>query len=236
MPANAWRNVPDVSLAAASHDGYLVFQGHTSTRLGLMVVGGTSASTPSFAGLMALVLQKTGSPQGNANTVLYPMAQNQYLANGPAVFHDITSGNNAVPGFTGYQAVGGYDRATGLGSVDANEMVNNWGVPVIPAFSLRIFSGPSLLTISRRPPQAVALQVVPVNGFNATVHLACAGLPRGVQCQFSPASDLLVSATTNASLTFTAAHLAPPGVYRVTVLARSAGFPLRSQTVLLTVR
>jgi pseudomonalisin len=43
------------------------------------------------------------------------------------VFHDITAGNNSVPGVTGYAAGPGYDLATGLGSVDANVLASSWG-------------------------------------------------------------------------------------------------------------
>ena len=54
-------------------------------------VGGTSASSPAFAGIMALVNQKYGR-QGQANFVLYPLAT-QF----PAAFHDVTVGTNSVP-------------------------------------------------------------------------------------------------------------------------------------------
>ena len=41
-------------------------------------VGGTSAAAPAFAGIMALVNQKTGQRQGNANFVLYQLVQEKY--------------------------------------------------------------------------------------------------------------------------------------------------------------
>jgi hypothetical protein len=71
-------------------------------------VGGTSGSAPSFAGIMALVNQKTGQRQGVANYVLYSLAQaekatiancNSNSATPPAatcVFNDVTKSNNAV--------------------------------------------------------------------------------------------------------------------------------------------
>ena len=128
VPADGHRDIPDVSLTAAIHDGYLVESVyHHSTAL--LVVGGTSASSPSFAGLMALVVQKTGQRQGNANVALYQLGTAQYGAAGAAVFHDTTSGNNSVPGLTGYSCTTRYDLATGLGSVDANALVTNWPVP-----------------------------------------------------------------------------------------------------------
>lgn len=126
VPNDSVRDVPDVSLSAAGHDGYLVYQNG-----GLYSVGGTSASSPSFASLLALVLQQQGGTrQGNANTVFYPMGNNQYAGSGaPAVYHDIATGDNTVPGVTGYSAVTGFDLATGLGSVNVNNPVLNWGVP-----------------------------------------------------------------------------------------------------------
>jgi large repetitive protein len=130
------RALPDVSLAAASgHDGYLfcfqrVCQGGNS----FFLVGGTSASSPSMAGIMAIIDQKTGSKQGLANYVLYSIAKGENFNNcnsssrtNPATgtscsFNDITVGNNTVPGATGFNATAGFDLATGLGSVDANNV------------------------------------------------------------------------------------------------------------------
>lgn len=84
--------------------------------------------------MLALLEQKIGSRLGNVNYVLYKLAATKYST----VFHDITEGNNAVVctqgtpncgtnGFTtGYDAGTGYDMASGLGSVDAAQMVANW--------------------------------------------------------------------------------------------------------------
>jgi hypothetical protein len=96
--------------------------------------GGTSAAAPTMAGALALVEQKTGSRLGQADYVLYQLAQSKYST----VFHDVTEGNNSVVcasdspncggnGFlTGYNAGTGYDQASGLGSIDVAQMVNNW--------------------------------------------------------------------------------------------------------------
>ena len=126
------RYVPDVSLSAALHDGYFTcLVGACSA--GFSYAGGTSVSTPAFASIMALVLQHTGSRQGNPNFHLYPLSAI------PGVYHDITSGSNAVrcvvgssdcdattQKMKGYSAGPGYDLATGWGSVDVNALVTNW--------------------------------------------------------------------------------------------------------------
>jgi uncharacterized protein (TIGR03437 family) len=101
-------------------------------------VGGTSCSSPSLAGILALLnqyLAKNGVQTlpglGNINPQLYRLAQSS-----PSAFHDITSGNNIVTcaqgtpdcltGSFGYSAGAGYDMATGLGSIDANALFTQW--------------------------------------------------------------------------------------------------------------
>jgi hypothetical protein len=135
------RAIPDVSLAAAGgHDGFLTCDTGSCEQHSFAVFGGTSVSSPSFAGIMAIVDQKIGKRQGLANYVLYALAKNETFGNcnsanrinpatpNPAacVFNDTTTGNNTVPGQVGSSAVAGYDLATGLGSVDANNLVNAW--------------------------------------------------------------------------------------------------------------
>ena len=132
VPSDGKRDCPDVSLAAAGYTGYIIVQGHTTGTTGLGAVGGTSAASPSFAGLMALVVQKQGGTgQGNANPRFYQLGNAQYGSAGTAVFHDVTTGNNSVPSVTGFSAGTGYDLATGLGTVDANALVNAWAVPSV---------------------------------------------------------------------------------------------------------
>lgn len=119
VPADGKRDIPDVSLTASGHDGYRV-----RTEEKWYVFGGTSASSPAFAGIMALIVQKTGQRQGNANPRFYQIGNAQYGSGGAVVFHDTTSGSNSVPGVTGFPCTAGYDLATGLGSVDATALVN----------------------------------------------------------------------------------------------------------------
>ncbi|HYL11040.1 MAG TPA: Ig-like domain repeat protein [Candidatus Acidoferrales bacterium] len=152
------RGVPDVSLTAALHDGYLVCFGGSCAggAQSFLVVGGTSASSPSFAGIMAIVDQKIAGPspasplagrQGLANYVMYLLAAaekftacNSSNRTNPAtpaasqcVFNDVTAGNDSVPGQTGFNTASGYDLATGLGSVDATNLVNAWAASTFQA-------------------------------------------------------------------------------------------------------
>ncbi len=130
VPSDGMRDVPDVALTAAGHDGYLIASGGQ-----IGSVGGTSASSPSFAGLMALIVQKMGNqPQGNANLRLYQLGNAQYRSAAPAVFHDVTTGNNTVPSAAGFSCGVGYDPCTGLGSADATALVNHWAA--CPAITL----------------------------------------------------------------------------------------------------
>jgi pseudomonalisin len=86
--SNGMRAVPDVALTAASHDGYMICENGN-----WYVIAGTSAASPSFAGIMAVVVQKqAGAGQGTANPTLYGLLD---ASTNP--FHATPSGNNAVP-------------------------------------------------------------------------------------------------------------------------------------------
>jgi len=169
VPADSVRDIPDVSLFASNGflgSFYIICEADLSPT-GMCDLnppfedfagfGGTSVSSPAFAGILALVNQKTHTRQGNANFVLYKLAAEQNPANcnvngnailttAPAascIFNDITADTNAVPCaagspncgtegtlpigvLTGYNSGVGYDLTTGLGSVNATNLVNNW--------------------------------------------------------------------------------------------------------------
>ncbi len=149
IPAANARYLPDVALASAGNNPYLVCIDGSCTpnsrgQFNFEGVYGTSASTPSFAGIMALVNQATHSRQGVANGTLYSLAAAQNFTNCNAsntatlpsstcIFNDVTIGANAVPGEQNYNtanetypAAVGYDLASGLGSVNATNLVNAW--------------------------------------------------------------------------------------------------------------
>lgn len=170
-PADNVRDIPDVSLFAANglwNHFYLFCDsnggdcqaGHPEN---WGAAGGTSFSSPIFAGILALVEQNTGSRQGLANTELYALAAQEFGTTGNAkcnsslgtkgasscIFHDVTTGDFDVPcvgknncydpsGQYGvssvsntayepaYKAHAGWDYTTGIGTVDAANLVNAW--------------------------------------------------------------------------------------------------------------
>jgi subtilase family serine protease len=123
IPGTA-RGVPDVAADASGHTGMAlaISVGHGQIAIGNS--GGTSASAPFWAGIIALADQYAGHSLGFVNPALYAIAR------GPryhAAFHDITKGNNTVEfppqTFRGYNAAPGWDPVTGLGSPDASVLI-----------------------------------------------------------------------------------------------------------------
>ncbi|HEV2721463.1 MAG TPA: protease pro-enzyme activation domain-containing protein, partial [Thermoanaerobaculia bacterium] len=231
VPSTNARFVPDVSLTAAGHDGYLVVQGHTSTVSGLGAVGGTSASSPSFAGLMALVNQKTATSWGNANTKFYSLANAQYASGGTVIFHDVTSGNNSVPGVTGFSCGTGYDAVTGVGTVDANSLVNNFNGTPTPDFS--ISASPTSVSVAQGANGTSTITTSVSGGFNNAVSLSSSGAPAGTTVSFSPAS-IAAPGSGSSTMTMTVGSGTAAGTYSITVTG-TGGTTTHSTSVSLTV-
>ncbi len=229
VPSDNHRHLPDVSIAASTHDGYLIYMSG-----GLYVAGGTSASSPSWAGVIALVNQHSGKTQGNANPTLYGLLQRQ-LTGGPAVFHDISSGDNNVPGLTGFTAATGYDQATGLGTPDAMMLVQHWSdSAVVPpaAPSLALSLAASSASVTGGSSVQVKVSTTIGGGFKSAVTLSVGGLPKGLTAAWSPTSIASPGAGSSA-LTLTAASSIAAGSYALTVTATGGGL---TQTASLTVK
>jgi len=237
VPADGQRDVPDIALAAGpNHNGYLLCvndpnvsppqlpctNGFLDSTGGPNVAGGTSFGAPTFAGVVAILNQKTGSRQGNINPALYALS-----AANVGAFHDITSGNNIVPcdratvdcpqsgtAQYGFSAGPGYDLVTGLGSIDAAALVNNWSSanPTTPDFSMfgdtvaisaAGGSGTSTITVDGR------------NGYSGTITFTCAAssLTAKIGCTVSGGPITLSSGTPSGTVTLSvttaAAALAP---------------------------
>lgn len=184
VPNDGVRDLPDLSLnAGASHDGTLLcVEGSCQTVKAngqtilenAAVVGGTSVSAPGMAGIMALIEQKNGTFQGLANFNFYKLAHKDTLANcnanklidptqpGNCFFRDVTSGTNAVPIVPGYPARAGYDRSSGLGSVNAAKVVAGWSTVPKLASTTTLSSGP--ISAQHGHPVPISVAVTPKSG------------------------------------------------------------------------
>ena len=105
------RGLPDVSAAADPSTGYATFVNGQ-----WLVVGGTSAVAPLYAGLVARINQERGRSSGSINPSLYK--------NGAAGFNDILSGNNSTFLLHGYAASPGWDAVTGWGTPGGVALLN----------------------------------------------------------------------------------------------------------------
>lgn len=120
IPTDIFRDLPDVSFFASdgflSSSAYLVCASDISAcsfsskgSITFLEVGGTSVATPTMAGVMSLINEKTGADQGNPNAELYALAAKQTYSNcssergngspvttGSCLFNDIDTGTNAM--------------------------------------------------------------------------------------------------------------------------------------------
>jgi hypothetical protein len=190
------RLVPDiVNISASGHDATLIcydsicYTSSTATLGNAGLVGGTSVATPVQASIQALINQRNGGRQGNINYYLYKLAAAQYNSSTTACqvplgtptsttvtlpaascnFHDIITGNNAVPtAATGTASIGfaagvGFDAASGLGSMNVTNVANNWAsvafTGTTTTFTLTPASG-----VKHGASQTVAITVAPTAG------------------------------------------------------------------------
>jgi hypothetical protein len=142
------------------------------------VSGGTSATAPSFAAVLSMLVQQSGARLGLINPNLYTLASISSNA-----FHDITSGNNIVPcegatpncsstvaavfGTLGYSAGVGYDQVTGWGSADAYNMVTEWND------DFAMTPTPTTLTINPGSSGTSTINISPHGTFTGTVSFTC---------------------------------------------------------------
>ncbi len=133
-PIGSMRGVPDVGFEASATTGALIYIslpprgqsgiicGSAPCSTGWYVVGGTSLSSPAFAGLVAIADQINGGGLGPINPALYKIGADstRYAKD----FFDVTTGNNQLdPSIPGYPATPGWDPVTGLGTPNAANLV-----------------------------------------------------------------------------------------------------------------
>ena len=207
IPTDGKRHIPDVSFFAGaglwqsayiicvSADGTCFTSTSASSTQTGEEIGGTSVATPAMAGVMALINQKAGSPQGNPNAELYQLAAKQTYSSctsetgkssSGCYFNDIDAGTNAMacasgaPNCTvsttadaygvisGFGAGAGYDNATGLGSLNVANVVNAWASSI---------TGTTTDTVSVAPASS---SIVSNQSLNVTISIAgSSGTPTG---------------------------------------------------------
>ncbi len=271
VPNDSVRDVPDISFFAAdgfvSGSFYIVCQQDQDPNgatagcnlsapfTDFVGVGGTSSGAPAFAGIMAMVNQKTASQgQGNANYILYRLAASETgncnSSSGSAstcVFNDITKGNNSVPcevgslncgnttsntdilvsGATaGFTTGTGYDLATGLGTLNAYNLVQDWSSVSFTATNTVLTLNPTTLTHGASVTAGVTVTPDPVVASSTRPEdvTLLSDTPNGSIGPLLTGSGNNASYTfnlnTNGTLTGTTTYL-PGGTYQVT--ARYAG-------------
>jgi subtilase family serine protease len=118
------RGAPDVSYNADPAKGYAVYDSlGVKGSGGWLQVGGTSAGTPQWAGLIAIANSMRAAARkahlSSTNNSLYSIAKSGMATN----FHAVTQGDNGNCGAV-CNATAGYDYITGLGTPQAKEIVS----------------------------------------------------------------------------------------------------------------
>ncbi|MGA8345791.1 MAG: protease pro-enzyme activation domain-containing protein [Candidatus Sulfotelmatobacter sp.] len=270
VPLDGVRDLPDVSLFASNgfnNSFYIICEADAGffgfsepcslTNFSFLGIGGTSASAPAFAGIMALANQKMAAlglseRQGNPNYILYKLAaQNGASCNSSTasvsgnscIFYDITQGNNSVPCYLNtpncspaaagadfgvlidpnnpanpaWLTTPGYDTATGLGSVNANNLINQWSTATYTP-STTTLTNLSPASVTHGQPVSVSITVSPQSGSGTpTGAVALMATPAGQNLGLGdfPLNNGVASGTTS---------LLPGGTYNVT--AHYAGDPV----------
>lgn len=258
------RWVPDISLLASPNlPGYIyctpenpdaATPDYTSTCASgiatavsnFSIVGGTSASSPIFAAIVALLNQSLNTPSGSGlgdiHKTLYTIAAEANHGNG--AFQPVTNGNNQVycqpgtpanqpsaiqcpagasDGPIGYLASNadtntGYNLVTGLGSVDVAKFVSAWAASQA-SFALSA-SAINPTTVAAGNSVTATITVAPSSGsnFSGTVSFSCAN-QTGISCSFSPTTVTGGSGPTTVTISV-AANVAA-GATSVTVTGTS---------------
>ncbi len=219
IPSGTTRDLPDVSFFASngflgsaslicvSEVGSCTYSSTTENTA--QEVGGTSVASPAMAGVMAMINQKAGAPQGSPNAELYALAAKQTYASCTAetvkassscYFNDIDTATIAMPCqpttpnctlahttdtvavLPGYAATAGFDLATGLGSLNVANVVNAWPAATAPAGTTTVTVTPSATSIAVLQPLIVTVAVAGASPApTGTITLVGPGFAGGVQ-------------------------------------------------------
>ncbi len=176
VPNDGKRDVPDLSLIASPNFPGSFFVASRSCanaktgctgKGGLIdgMIGGTSLSAPTFAGIANLISQATGAGLGNMDPTIYSLANHDLAGSG---FRDVTTGNNTFNGVSGFTAGADYDLCTGWGTIDAATFVAAYAATL---------PGPATVTLS---PPSLSFARVRV-GSTSRPKFVTIGVPKGQQ-------------------------------------------------------
>ena len=211
--SNGMRQLPDVSASADPIDGYAIYCSVTasgcSTSTPWIMVGGTSAAAPLWAGIatdLNQYLTAHSKPTlGSASAALYGLFNTAQPY--PAYF-DVTLWDNLY-----YPATAGYDLATGIGTPDVWNMARDL---LAGSFgnTFSISANPSSFPIVQGGGGSTTVYTTVTSGSPATVNLTVSVFPAGLTASVSPSSITAGGATT---LNVSAASPAATGIYNVTI-------------------
>jgi subtilase family serine protease len=217
IPSGSFRLVPDISMSASPNNAAFLYCSSDSTvgvtgscsngfrdanNVYLTTAGGTSFDVPIFAGMVAIINQKTGSTgQGVVASTLYKLASNSTTY--ASAFHDISTGSNeclagatlcSTAGESSFLATTGYDEASGLGSVDFYNLLNAWpGSTTAPAGSFTLTAATA--TVSAGSSVTSLVTITPANGFTGTVNFTASVSPASADICFTLPSASVTGAT-----------------------------------------
>ncbi len=177
---------------------------------------GTSFASPRWAAFTALVNEQAlgagDPPAGFLNPGVYATGQG---ADYGSQFHDVDFGQNNFESGYGFNAVPGYDLATGWGSPTGQNLIDALAPKTSTGFQLTTTQ--SGLTINPGGSASTTVGVIDVGGFSGSVSLAVtSSLPSGVSASFSGNST-----STTSGLTITAGILSQAQTFVVTVTGTS---------------
>ncbi len=114
------RGVPDISMSAAVDGGVDVYYSFVNPANGWHIFGGTSESSPEFAGIVALADQYGGRRIDDLNAALYKLDYQHGLVDVISGDNTITFQNSDGNTYTvqGFPALPGYDLSSGVGTID----------------------------------------------------------------------------------------------------------------------
>ena len=232
IPSGTTRLVPDIALDASPDNAPYAYCSsdrsawsgtqagscnsglRDSTTQDLTLAGGTSFAAPIFAGMVAILNQARGySAQGVVGPSLYSLAS--VPATYASAFHDITVGGNncdlgtlycSTDSTADFLTTTGYDEATGLGSLDFNNLLTAWptstgGGTSSPGFTLAA----APITVTSGSTATSTVTITPANGYTGTI--AWTVLPSatifGGACYSLPSTVVSGTAPVTATLTVT---------------------------------